>query len=331
MRARRSTPASGCAPLNSCWSSWRRGSSPASCRTRKACARPGAAMSPPAASPLLSGDCRVRFGGERAEVETGRGAPALRVALPVLAGAAEEQLLAAAAAAEERAGYRLFQRGNSLAGFAVAAPEPDLETATLELYRRLFAVTAGRHLYRICNYVPQINAHSQGLENYRHFCRGRSLAFEATFGAQFQRRLPPPSRSARRPARSPSVSSPVRPRRGISKTLGRCPPSSTPNSTGHGRRAFRAPRRWRGMGPGGGNPDPDHVVDHPADRYRHLLDLLLRKHSASVSREPSAIGSRSPCGFPPPRAPPEHACSTYEPRSGRCSRHSCARTECTSF
>jgi enamine deaminase RidA (YjgF/YER057c/UK114 family) len=147
-------------------------------------------MSPPAASPLLSGDCRVRFGGERAEVETGRGAPALRVALPVLAGAAEEQLLAAAAAAEERAGYRLFQRGNSLAGFAVAAPEPDLETATLELYRRLFAVTAGRHLYRICNYVPQINAHSQGLENYRHFCRGRSLAFEATFGAQFQRRLP---------------------------------------------------------------------------------------------------------------------------------------------
>jgi len=147
-------------------------------------------MSPPAANPLPSGACRVRFGGERAEVETGQGPPALRVALPVLAGAAEEQLLAGAGAPEARAGYRLFQRGSYLAGFAVAAPEPDLETATLELYRRLFAVTAGRHLYRICNYVPRINAESQGLENYRHFCRGRSLAFETTFGAEFQRRLP---------------------------------------------------------------------------------------------------------------------------------------------
>jgi hypothetical protein len=132
----------------------------------------------------------VRFGGDHAEVEAGRGAPALRVALPVLAGAPEERLLAAAGPAEERAGYRLFQRGTFLAGFAVAAPDPDLETATLELYRRLFAVTAGRHLYRICNYVPQINAQARGLENYRHFCRGRSLAFETTFGAEFQRRLP---------------------------------------------------------------------------------------------------------------------------------------------
>ncbi|MGH7955465.1 MAG: hypothetical protein ACREH8_00455, partial [Opitutaceae bacterium] len=51
-------------------------------------------------------------------------------------------------------------------------------------------VTRDRHLYRVWNYVPEINAHPNGLENYRAFCQGRSLAFEATLGGEFQPQLP---------------------------------------------------------------------------------------------------------------------------------------------
>jgi hypothetical protein len=77
-----------------------------------------------------------------------------------------------------------------LAGFAVAAPEADLETASGGLYRGLFEAAAGLHLYRLWTYVPRINALAGGMENYRLFCRGRSLAFEERFGAGFQRVLP---------------------------------------------------------------------------------------------------------------------------------------------
>src|SRR6185295_16228459 len=48
----------------------------------------------------------------------------------------------------------------------------------------------GHHLYRIWNYVPGINTLTDGFENYRAFCQGRSLAFEAEAGAGFPRVLP---------------------------------------------------------------------------------------------------------------------------------------------
>jgi chorismate lyase / 3-hydroxybenzoate synthase len=52
------------------------------------------------------------------------------------------------------------------------------------------AAAAGRRLYRILNYVPRINAVVGGLENYRRFCRGRSVAFEEHWGRTFRRELP---------------------------------------------------------------------------------------------------------------------------------------------
>jgi hypothetical protein len=114
----------------------------------------------------------------------------LRVALPVLAGNSDECVLGGTAEPVQHDNCTLFHGGPWLAGFAVAAPGTDLEAAAGQLYRSLFAVTAGRHLYRIWNYVPQINAQAQGLENYRRFCRGRSLAFEQHFGRDFRFRLP---------------------------------------------------------------------------------------------------------------------------------------------
>jgi hypothetical protein len=123
-------------------------------------------------------------------MDEGHGVPRLCVALPVLAGKDEERLLPEPAEPFQRQMYTLFQGGSWLAGFAIAAAGIDLEAAAGQLYQGLFAVTAGLHLYRIWNYVPQINAVTDGLENYRRFCRGRSLAFERQFGRDFQRRLP---------------------------------------------------------------------------------------------------------------------------------------------
>jgi len=139
--------------------------------------------------PAAPGACAVRFGGSAAGLERDRQPPALRVALDPLGGDDHEQLLAAAEAGEEN-GCCLFRAGDLTAGFAVARPDLDLEAATGELYQRLFAATAGRHLLRIWNYVPHINREQAGLENYRRFCRARAAAFEARFGPAFQPLLP---------------------------------------------------------------------------------------------------------------------------------------------
>lgn len=140
------------------------------------------------ASPLTA--CRVRFDVSAPGQNDGGASNSLTVALPVLAGPAEEIILAEAERMEEADGCRLFRAGADLAGFAFAPADLDLESAARELYRRAFAVTAGLRLCRIWNYVPAINATSAHLENYRRFCRGRSLAFEQHWGREFRRQLP---------------------------------------------------------------------------------------------------------------------------------------------
>lgn len=140
--------------------------------------------------PALHAPCRVVFGAPTATIEHGRRTPVLAVALPVLSGAADEIILPTEGAVEVRDGCVLFEAGDATAGFAVAPPDVDLETAARDLYRQLFAATRGRRLYRVWNYVPGINAVNNGLENYRLFCRGRGVAFEDQFGIGYQRQLP---------------------------------------------------------------------------------------------------------------------------------------------
>jgi chorismate lyase / 3-hydroxybenzoate synthase len=115
----------------------------------------------------------------------------VRVDTPWLGGTATEELFAAVTPVGVEREVRLFRAGGLLLGYA---DEPfvarDLAARTQSLYQRILGVTRGRHLYRIWNYVPQINAHFAGLENYRAFCQGRSLAFENTLGGEFQPRLP---------------------------------------------------------------------------------------------------------------------------------------------
>jgi hypothetical protein len=114
----------------------------------------------------------------------------LRVNIPLLAGAEYEEIFTNLVPVRESEGISLYHSGNLLVGHA---SEPfqndDLSGHSQRLYERLLAACRGRHLYRIWNYVPRINAFTAGLENYRAFCRGRSVAFEAHFGESYQTKL----------------------------------------------------------------------------------------------------------------------------------------------
>ena len=140
------------------------------------------------ASPQPRAVPRVVFGATATRVDSAEAA--LAVAVPLLAGACEEEILPAAARAITGQGCTLLRGTGETAGFVVADGDANLEDATRALYGRILAMTRGLHLHRIWNYVPQINAVKQQLENYRHFCRGRSLAFEAHFGSHYQCQLP---------------------------------------------------------------------------------------------------------------------------------------------
>ncbi len=111
--------------------------------------------------------------------------------VPVLAGVGVENLFGPARPAGREGPLALFQAGDWLLGAATLPLVAGLEQAARECYAHVFAATAGRHLARVWNYVPAINAPGPGgLENYQLFCRGRSLAFEQQFGKAFNMRLP---------------------------------------------------------------------------------------------------------------------------------------------
>ncbi len=134
--------------------------------------------------PLLVG-----FSGS--PVGTANDALTLRLDLPWLAGAPMENIFPAVTSAGTRDGVQLFRSGGLLLGHARAPFETgDLALHTQALYRRVLAAARDLHLCRIWNYVPRINELSGGLEHYRAFCQGRSLAFENEFGGAFQRLLP---------------------------------------------------------------------------------------------------------------------------------------------
>jgi hypothetical protein len=147
-------------------------------------------MNPDSSTALAPFECRVLFGSDTSGLGSAAGSPCLHVGLPILAGTGVERLLTEASEPVNRGGFTVFQRDSLCAGFAVSKSGADLEAAARALYDGLFAATQGLHLYRIWNYVPQINSLTRGMENYRLFCRGRSLAFEGKYGVGFKRLLP---------------------------------------------------------------------------------------------------------------------------------------------
>jgi len=113
------------------------------------------------------------------------------IATPWLAGAPLEDVFPGARPVGTEHGVALHRAGSLLLGHARESVNPtQLAAQTDSVYRRILSAARGHHLCRIWNYVPQINALTAGFENYRAFCQGRSLAFEASLGGTFQPQLP---------------------------------------------------------------------------------------------------------------------------------------------
>jgi hypothetical protein len=113
----------------------------------------------------------------------------LSVDVPVLGGLGSEEIFPDAQPAGTCGAFALYRAGEWLLGCGRRRVEEDVESTARALYDDLLAAVRGRHLCRVWNYVPQINASVAGLENYRAFCRGRARAFEAEYGAEFTLRL----------------------------------------------------------------------------------------------------------------------------------------------
>jgi len=117
--------------------------------------------------------------------------PGLPIGIPVLAGEEVESIFQAARPVGAVGSFGLYEMGGWLIGAGALPVESVFAPVTARLYDELFEAVGERHLCRIWNYVPGINAPGgDGLENYRSFSCGRSLAFERRFGRDFKSRLP---------------------------------------------------------------------------------------------------------------------------------------------
>ena len=115
----------------------------------------------------------------------------LGTGLPLLAGDRSEPLGQAAGGPERSGGLWVWRVASGLVGYAEVEAAADLETATRNTYAEIMRTAGHLNLYRLWNFVPDINGSgSDGLENYRSFCLGRSMAFEAALGQGFTRLLP---------------------------------------------------------------------------------------------------------------------------------------------
>lgn len=112
-------------------------------------------------------------------------------AIQVLAGRADEAIFPGLRELAPEEGFVRFEGDGLLVGAIDEPAEADLAAQTRRLYARLLGLVAGRRLARVWNYVPRINeTDAAGLENYRAFCLGRSLAFEEGFGGIHHEHLP---------------------------------------------------------------------------------------------------------------------------------------------
>src|SRR5512146_1996148 len=111
--------------------------------------------------------------------------------VPAIGGGVVAAIFPEAVPAGETGGFALFRSGPWLLGRATVPVAGDLAETACRLYTDLLLGLPDGHVCRTWNYVPRINAPGpDGLENYRAFSAGRSLAFERNFGRGFKRRLP---------------------------------------------------------------------------------------------------------------------------------------------
>ncbi len=114
----------------------------------------------------------------------------LQVNIPVLGEKSTSVYSLNAVRTYESQGFYLLEADKQLIGALVKPITYPLENPIYDIYLNLLELTKDWNLCRIWNYVPYINDESRGLENYKSFCKGRSLAFENFYGEDFGIKLP---------------------------------------------------------------------------------------------------------------------------------------------
>ncbi|MEO6569039.1 MAG: hypothetical protein ABIO94_09785 [Opitutaceae bacterium] len=134
----------------------------------------------------------VEFGARSTGLVTEGRSLGLALALPLLGGQKREVIFTDTGIAQQQDGLHLLDCGELRVGWVteLVKDERRLSGQTQALYHRMLAAREGRHLYRVWNYVPHINAMTDSFENYRAFCQGRSLGYEHVLGTAFPAVLP---------------------------------------------------------------------------------------------------------------------------------------------
>jgi chorismate lyase/3-hydroxybenzoate synthase len=132
----------------------------------------------------------VTFGAQRAELVLQDSRAAVRLPMPMLAGPLTESLEIRPTSCRWDGEFLLAEADDLLVGATLVDAGGRLEDAVEAAYGRLLDLATGWHLFRIWQYVPQINDVRGGLERYRQFNIGRWAAFENRFGRDLRSFMP---------------------------------------------------------------------------------------------------------------------------------------------
>ena len=114
----------------------------------------------------------------------------LSLKIPVLEQQHIEYIISQPGKIYQKLGFHIVETADRFAGALVQEVDFPLEKSSYEIYLNFLELTKDWNLYRVWNYVPYINEEALGLENYKSFCKGRSLAFEAFYGEDFNVKMP---------------------------------------------------------------------------------------------------------------------------------------------
>lgn len=114
----------------------------------------------------------------------------LSLKIPVLGQQKTEYLISQPGRIYQKLGFHIVETADTFAGALVQEVDFPLEEPAYEIYLNFLELTQNWNLFRVWNYVPYINEEVFDLENYKSFCKGRSLAFEEFYGNNFTVKLP---------------------------------------------------------------------------------------------------------------------------------------------
>ncbi len=146
-------------------------------------------QSPPTAR-VETTNLRARFGQAQTACITNGNTIDLSLKIPVLGHQDTEYIISDPGKIYQKLDFHIIETADRFAGALVTEVDFPLEKSAYEVYLKFLELTKDWNLYRVWNYVPFINEESFGLENYRSFCKGRSLAFEEFYGESFNMKMP---------------------------------------------------------------------------------------------------------------------------------------------